>query len=208
MTRHDSHLRREQIARATLDIIIRHGVSAVTVRRVAAAVGISAAALYRHYTNKSEILKVVMDEHQGFLLANIRKAKLNSRSPLDAMRRLYFMTMALVDKYCALPILFTSDFLWFKEPQLRSIKIYNHSVLRSMIIALITKAQGDGEVRDDIHANEIAIAFIGLFVIPALLKARAAGDLDLPRQIEANWLLFAKAVTATPVSRETVSGLR
>lgn len=199
----DYSLRREQIAQAARDIIIRHGVGAVTVRRVAAAVGISAAALYRHYTNKSEILKVVMDEHQAFLLANIRKAKLNSRSPLEAMRRFYFMTMALVERYCALPVLFSSDVLWFKEPQLRTIKAYNHSILRAMIIGMVTKSQDAGEIRADMQADVIAIAFIGLFVIPALFMARAADDLDLPRQIEANWVLFAKSVTAPPGRHET-----
>ena len=45
----ESPLRREQIAEAALDIVVRQGIGAVTVRRVAEAVGISAAALYRHY---------------------------------------------------------------------------------------------------------------------------------------------------------------
>jgi AcrR family transcriptional regulator len=196
MTRLDTHLRRGQIAKAALDIILQHGVAAVTVRRVAAAVGISAAAMYRHYTNKAEILKAIMDEHQEFILAKIRKAKLDGRSPLDVMRRFYFMTMAMIERYCALPVLFSSDFLWFKEPQLRAVKIFNHSTLRAIIITMISKAQHHGELRTDIRANEIAISFIGLFAIPALFKSRATDDMDLPRQIEANWALFINGVAA------------
>lgn len=196
MQRIAPQLRKEQIAEAARGIIIRQGVSSVTVRRVAAAVGISAAALYRHYTNKAEIFKAVMDEHQEFILANIRKAKLDGRSPLDSLRRLYFMTMALVERYCALPILFSSDVLWFNEPRLRALKIYNDSILRSIFIKMIKNAQIHGEIRADIQPEETAMYFIGLFATPALLRARAMDDLDMPRQIAANWALFARAVAA------------
>ena len=59
----DSPLRREQIAEAALAIVVEQGLGAVTVRRVAEAVGISAAALYRHYKNKADILRAVLEEH-------------------------------------------------------------------------------------------------------------------------------------------------
>ena len=58
----ESPLRREQIAEAALAIVVEHGIGAVTVRRVAEAVGISAAALYRHYKNKGDILAAILEE--------------------------------------------------------------------------------------------------------------------------------------------------
>lgn len=171
------------------------GVAAVTVRRVAASVGISAAALYRHYLNKTEILQAIMEEHQESFLANIRKVKQGAHSPLDALRRLYFMTMELVDRYYALPILFASDTLWFKEPQLRSLKLHNHQMLRLLLEKMIRQAQENDEIRRDIRAEEITVFFIGLFAMPALMKARTSEALDMPRQATANWELFVRSVT-------------
>lgn len=192
----DAQLRRKQIVEAVLEIIIHQGVASVTVRRVAAAVGISSAALYRYYKNKTEMFKDVLVEYQECILASIRKAKLEGRSPLDAVRRLYFMMMALVECYAALPVLFSSDVLWFKQSRLRTLKIYNISILRSMFVEMIEKAQTHGEIRTDIRPEEIAVYFVGLIITPALIKARTADDLDTPRQRAANWDLFAKAVAA------------
>ncbi|MYL81999.1 TetR family transcriptional regulator [Desulfovibrio aerotolerans] len=192
----DSPLRREQIADAALDIVVRHGIGAVTVRRVAEAVGISAAALYRHYKNKAEILKAVMEEHQEFFMVNVRLARAEGTGPLDTIRRLYLSSMTLVERYCALPVVFLSDVLWFEETQLRDLKLKHHKILRDIIIELITAAQQKGEIRTDIRPEEIFVHFIGLIAMPALIQARTPHDLDMPRQTTANWELFAHAVAA------------
>ena len=192
----DSPLRREQIAEAALAIVVRQGIGAVTVRRVAEAVGISAAALYRHYKNKAEILKAVMEEHQEFFMANVRQAKAEATSPLDTIRRLYFSSMDLVSRYCALPVVFLSDVLWFEETQLRDLKLKHHKILRDLIIDLIVASQQQGEIRTDLRPEEIFVNFIGLIAMPALIQARTPQDLDMPRQTAANWELFAHAVAA------------
>jgi AcrR family transcriptional regulator len=192
----DSPLRREQIAEAALAIVVNQGIGAVTVRRVADAVGISAAALYRHYKNKAAILKAIIEEHQEFFMVNVRQAKAEASSPLDAIRRLYYLTMVLVSRYCALPVVFLSDVLWFEEPQLRELKLIHHKMVREIIIDLICAAQERGEIRTDIRPEEIFVNFIGLIAMPALIQARTPEDLDMPRQIAANWELFAHAVAA------------
>jgi len=192
----ESPLRREQIAEATLAIVVRQGIGAVTVRRVAEAVGISAAALYRHYKNKAEILKAVMEEHQEFFMANVRRAKMEATSPLDTIRLLYLSSMDLVSRYCALPVVFLSDVLWFEEKQLRDLKLKHHQILRELVVGLIIAAQQQGEVRTDIRPEEIFVHFIGLIAMPALIQARTPQDLDMPRQTAANWELFAHAVAA------------
>ena len=190
----ESPLRREQIAEAALDIVVRQGIGAVTVRRVAEAVGISAAALYRHYKSKVDILAAVMHEHQEFFMATVRTAKAESTSPLDAIRRLYLSSMAMVSRYCALPVVFLSDVLWFEEPELRALKLQHHKMLRDIVVELIIAGQQAGEIRTDLRPEEIVIHFLGLIAMPALIQARTPEDLDMPRQITANWELFAHAV--------------
>lgn len=46
----------ERIASAALSILLQEGAQAVTMRRVAAAVGVSAMAAYRHYPNREALL--------------------------------------------------------------------------------------------------------------------------------------------------------
>ena len=52
----------ERIARAARRLLDKEGVEAVTMRRVAAAVGITAMAVYRHYPDRQGLLNALADE--------------------------------------------------------------------------------------------------------------------------------------------------
>jgi len=190
----ESPLRREQIADAALTLVVEQGLGAVTVRRVAEAVGISAAALYRHYKNKADILQAVLEEHQEMHLANIRKAKAVSPSPLEALHWLYNSVMKLVMRYRALPVIFLSDILWFEEPRLKELKMEHHRIMRESLVELLTKGQALGEIRSDIRPQELFVHYLGLIAMPALMSARGPDEVDMNRQAKANWEMFAAAV--------------
>ncbi|NDY55574.1 TetR/AcrR family transcriptional regulator [Desulfovibrio sulfodismutans] len=192
--RMESPLRREQIAEVTLRLVVEEGLGAVTVRRVAQAVGISAAALYRHYKNKSDILAAVLEEHHEIMVDIIRRSRAEAATALDALRRVNMRSMALVEKYCALPVIFLSDALWLGDLRLRDLKLRHHRMFREAILDLISSGQDSGEVRADIRPDEIFVFFLGLVAMPALMRARRPEEVDLPLQTSANWDLFARAV--------------
>ncbi|NMC50481.1 MAG: TetR/AcrR family transcriptional regulator [Desulfovibrio sp.] len=192
--RMESPLRREQIAEATLRLVVDEGLGAVTVRRVAEAIGISAAALYRHYKNKSDILAAVLEEHHEIMAEIIRRSRAEAATALDALRRLFLQSMALVEKYCALPVIFLSDALWLGDLRLRELKLTHHRLFREAMLDLISSGQDSGEVRADIRPDEIFVFFLGLVGMPALMRARRPEEVDLPLQTSANWELFARAV--------------
>jgi AcrR family transcriptional regulator len=52
----------ERIAKAARRLLDKHGVEAVTMRRVAAAVDITAMAVYRHYADRKALLNALADE--------------------------------------------------------------------------------------------------------------------------------------------------
>lgn len=194
----DSPLRREQIADAALAIIVEHGLGAVTVRRVAETVGISAAALYRHYKNKADILQAVLEEHNEIQMANIRKAKAAGGSPMEALHTFYLAIMKLVERYRALPVVFLSDMLWLEDERLEKLKMEHHRTTREALVELIARGQQHGEIRADIRADELFVHFLGLIAMPALLLARSVEEVDIVRQTKDNWTLFVRAVTLAP----------
>jgi AcrR family transcriptional regulator len=54
-------LHKEKIARAALEVADERGLAAVSMRAVAARVGVTAMALYRHFANKEELLDCVLE---------------------------------------------------------------------------------------------------------------------------------------------------
>lgn len=68
-----------------LALIARRGYEAVTTRELAAAVGVQAAALYRYFPTKEELLFSLMDEHMRDLIASWKAARPLSGDALDAL---------------------------------------------------------------------------------------------------------------------------
>lgn len=75
--------RRTEIAAAALKIVGEHGVQGATMARIAADVGISGPALYKHFSGRMEILEAAMD----LLLVRVFAWLDSSKNP-DALERL------------------------------------------------------------------------------------------------------------------------
>lgn len=58
-----------EVRRAALDLFARHGYAAVSMRQIAAAVGVQAGALYLYTPDKQALLADIMTEHMESLLA-------------------------------------------------------------------------------------------------------------------------------------------
>ena len=74
--RESTEVRQQQIVDAARILIFKYGSEHLTVKRIAAEVGISEAAIYRHFTSKKSIL--------SFLLSHIEEVLLRDISPENA----------------------------------------------------------------------------------------------------------------------------
>jgi AcrR family transcriptional regulator len=76
--------RREQILTVARDLVLEHGAEGLSMRRVAAKVGISATAIYRHYRDKGALLRAVVE--QGFqVFASYLFRALEGKTPLERL---------------------------------------------------------------------------------------------------------------------------
>ena len=66
----------KRIAAAARELLDAEGVEAVTMRRVAAAVGITAMAVYRHYKDRDSLLNALADEGFAELASELQEARL------------------------------------------------------------------------------------------------------------------------------------
>lgn len=63
------------IRAAAIDLIAKHGFEAVSMRDMAKEVGVGAAAFYRYFPNKEELLFTLMEEHMTNLIASWNSAR-------------------------------------------------------------------------------------------------------------------------------------
>jgi AcrR family transcriptional regulator len=101
----------EKIASAARRLLDREGADAVTMRRVAEAVGITAMAVYRHYPNRAGLLNALADE--GFAELTLRLESL--RTSGDMTKRLERVMDVFLDHALERPRLFELMFLKPRE---------------------------------------------------------------------------------------------
>lgn len=70
------------IREAALSLIARHGYEAVSMRQLATEVGVQAAALYRYFATKEELLFALMDTHMRDLVASWEAARPATSGPV------------------------------------------------------------------------------------------------------------------------------
>ncbi|MFP5228760.1 MAG: TetR/AcrR family transcriptional regulator [Acidobacteriota bacterium] len=101
----------EKIAAAAGRLLDRSGTEAVTMRRVAKAVGITPMALYRHFADRDGLLNTLADTGFADLASRIEGATL----PGDPERRLIAILDVFLDFALARPRLFELMFLLRRE---------------------------------------------------------------------------------------------
>jgi AcrR family transcriptional regulator len=69
------------IREAAVSLFARHGYEAVSMRRLAAEVGVQAAALYRYFPTKDELLFALMERHMADLAASWARARPATADP-------------------------------------------------------------------------------------------------------------------------------
>ena len=70
---------------AAATLMARYGYEAVSMRQLAAEVGVQAAALYRYFPTKEDLLFTLMREHMQALLASWEAARPGSEDPADRL---------------------------------------------------------------------------------------------------------------------------
>lgn len=141
------------IALAALRILESGGADAVTMRRVAKAVGITAMAIYRHYPSRAALLDAVAEDGFAALAASLRKRRLAGtvEARLGKMGDLY------LDHALRNPRLFELMFLDRREGARRYPGDFKarRSPTATELADLLAEGMRDGTFRDD-DAWEIA----------------------------------------------------
>ena len=76
-----------RMRQAALRLFARSGYAAVSMREIAAEVGLQAGALYNHFPTKQELLAALMREHLEGLIAEWESGREGADSPGDALKR-------------------------------------------------------------------------------------------------------------------------
>ena len=189
-----TEIRREEIILAALTLVANQGVKSMTVERISSLVGIVPSAIYRHFTNKAEILEAVIGLIFERMRDNVAQANKVNFNSLYAIRKLLMRQVQLIMEFSTIPQILFSEEVYKENPVLKAKLHQMISNFLSALSKIVERGQQEGRIRTDMESRSIAIMFMGLFQPPAFLYHLNDGKFDIVRQVDMAWKMFSKAI--------------
>lgn len=160
--RKSAQLRKAEIVAAVLDLADRIGPDRVTTGAAASAVGVSQAALFRHFPTKDAMWLAVTDHVAGELTTAWERALAGTDEPIDRLKTLMAAQLGQIAATPALPMLLFSRELNVGNDALRA--AFRDLLMRfqALITAELTQGQDMDCLRRDLAPTDAAVLLISL----------------------------------------------
>ena len=146
--------RRSQIVQETLRLVAEYGLAGASMSRIAKAVGISGAALYRHFESREDILIAAHDVLIGRVLAWIQS--FTATNVMDRLREMGASHAALFSKdiegFNAPMFQFIS---WIPKDRIRAHVTRRRTEMLGWYADLIEEGKAQGSIRADVETDLI-----------------------------------------------------
>lgn len=154
--------RKESLIITAIDIIDELGIQGLSTREIARREGVSEATLFRHYRNKKELLRAVLDYFCKFDYDIFQSAELMKLKPCDSIRFFVKLSVEYYENYPAITsIMQVFEAVRYESDLEEKIKeILNNRT--GFIKQLIEKAKEEGELSKDINSEDLADLISGL----------------------------------------------
>ncbi len=154
--------RKAEIVAAALSLAAKAGPDRLTTADVAQAVGLSQAAIFRHFPKKQDLWQAVASRIGAEMAERWSEAGAGRAAPADRLRALVETQLRLIQSTPALPAILFSRELHAENEGLRrtfmATMSHFHRILRSTII----DGRRRGAFRDDVDAADGAWLVLGL----------------------------------------------
>jgi len=152
----------EQILEVARDLIFAEGFSNFTIREVASRVGISEAAIYRHFKSKEELMLALLEALFAPWREAIDKLVAEKLSFARKLEELFHLHLHHLLNERLNPVLFFSEAINPQNQKLLAVMRQNLSYLGQAVAAMVVSALQKKQIRPDVHADALVAAVLGL----------------------------------------------
>lgn len=171
--------RQREILDAALERIDELGIQELTMKRIAATVGISEPALYRHFTSKSEILSAVVGEMETVSAQSLESARRTGRGSAEVLASFLESHSRRFAEHPALTAVLFSEDLFRNDPTLHSRVGAIVSNTQELLRREIEKGRASGDFRRDLEPEAAALMLAGGFRLLVSLWNLRGHNFDL-----------------------------
>lgn len=174
-----TQVRQAEIVQAALGVIGRLGVSGLTIHEVALAAGMSEANIYRHFRNKQDVIRAVVEFIGGQVTSRAAQLAASSGKPMDKLEKVIIAHTEMIEKNPGIPRLLFSDGGIITGGKIAQIMNSRIEGFLATLTGLIEAAEVEGVLREGIAARETAATILSMiqFSVVRWIGNQAEGKL-------------------------------
>ncbi|KAA0888308.1 TetR/AcrR family transcriptional regulator [Oryzomonas rubra] len=191
--RETTEVRQQQITEAALYVIGQKGISGATTVEIASASGISEGNLYRHFRNKEEIIKSVIDKI-GDDLTLILASVAELTDPKDKLETIFKSHLLYLEGHVGIPRTIFSEETIVANDNLRTKVRSTISKYFMGIKEIVEQGQKCGILDEEMDSQSITSMFIGTIHFAVTRWMMNNFSTKLTDETEVLWKCFARGV--------------
>ena len=186
--------RQIEIIDASKDLIGRKGIQNLTIKNLAKKMSFSEPALYRHFKDKTEILKALLLFHREIIKNGIFKILESDKSSIVKFQEILKFKFAHIEKNPALVMVIFSETSFQYSSVLSSVVAKIMEQRSKKIIDLLREGQKNNEIRNDVGTEQLATIIMG-GIRKIILSWKLGGfKSDLKLEGEKLWITIEKLI--------------
>jgi TetR/AcrR family fatty acid metabolism transcriptional regulator len=187
-------IRKKQIMDAARKLIMKAGSEHVTVRNMAKEVGISEAAIYRHFKSKTEILYFLADSVADGLLHDIDMAGSVGFTSVDIIDEILRTHLSRIEQRRGLSFLVLAEIISFGDKSLNKKVSDNIQIYVDRLRLLLADGLRAGLVREGINLEAAALLLFGMIQGLVNIWALSGYKFDLTEKYSELWKVYRESL--------------
>lgn len=193
MARKSTAERKQEIVHAVLVLIAELGIQGVTMGRIADKVGITEAALYRHFDSKLGIIGATIDAAFDDLLEALENSA-RGGTACEMLRNALRAHLEFIEKRPGVARILFSDEVHFNSPALQQKLTRRGGNVVGHIAGLLRAGISTGELSEELDVKSATLLYRGIVQAQVMLWAHAEKKEGLAKSADGVWTLYEKAI--------------
>jgi len=192
--RKSTAIRKQQIIDAARKLIIRKGSEHLTVRAMAKEVGLTEAAIYRHFKSKREILSFLMNHIMDTMLHDVERTAAENSPSLGTIDQILKTHLSEIEQRKGMSFQIIAEIISLGDKKLNRDVYEKLNLYVDRIEKLLSEGARGGHIRDDIDFGSSALLLFGMIQGLANIWALSGYSFDLSAKYESLWVIYQNAV--------------
>lgn len=188
-------IRQIEIIRTALELIAAQGIQKLTLKNLAAEIGISEPAIYRHFKNKLKILEAVLDHFTNENKLFFSEVVASKTGAVEKIESIFLHHFEVFKRQPALAAVLFSEEIFQNERRLANKILETMTQRQEAMIRIITSPDTSSVLRTDMAARHLAMIIMGSLRLIVNKWHISRYSFDLIKEGDLLWKALKKVIT-------------